>query len=245
MVVYMAHRRKTLVVSVVAAALCALLDTDGWFVISALFVGLGLVVQRRPRLVADENGITVAGLTRTSRVPWTDVRGMRMVWFGVSKCLLIERQNGRAVRSWVFTDDPGTGYQSAELQRLLRELAERQETAQGGTLSERPRTGGLGEDLGFVLAVPDRTRAGKAVLRTTYAMAVLPPFLFVGLGISLLAQGHPPGVIYFGVGLIVIGFAFGAWMIRMWRQARAFKTRIDALVAQVGKGSVTSDAESR
>jgi hypothetical protein len=133
---------------VVFAAVLALRGGAGGLVVGGIFLALALVIQRRPRLVADQTGVTVANLTRTTRIPWEDVQGLRVAWYGVSKCLEIERRGRRIVRSWVVTNDPRTGYSSTRLRHMLDDLAVRQEASPGGVPIPP-----IADDFGFVPAV--------------------------------------------------------------------------------------------
>jgi hypothetical protein len=111
--------------------------------LAVLAVGLGSFVQRRPRLEADERGLTVVGVVRMVRIPWIEIAGFHMerVGSGVQyitadggglqlervepqTCLAIERRDGTTVHARVITADTRTGYSSARVEEMVRELSD-------------------------------------------------------------------------------------------------------------------------
>src|SRR5215469_15787027 len=174
----MAHRRKVLVLCVVFGGLLAVRGGQGSLVIGAILIAFGLVIQRRPRLEASNRGLVVANLTRTARIPWSDVRGMRIVWFGLTKCLAIETRTGKVVRSYVVTDDPRAGYSSPRFRQLLDELATVEE-ARGIESALRA------DDHGLIRATPDTSRMSRAIERLNWAVPIVVSLSFTAVGAAL------------------------------------------------------------
>lgn len=77
----------------------------GYLGVSTLFV-VGL---RRLRVVADGDGLTVVNYISTRRIPWTEVRAIRIAVVFGSTIGTIERADGRRVRARALTVLPSTG----------------------------------------------------------------------------------------------------------------------------------------
>ncbi|CAL9369472.1 putative protein [Streptomyces sp. enrichment culture] len=99
------------------------------FVVTALLLDSVLLLLARPKVVADESGVTVVNLTRTRRLEWAEIL----------------RVNLRAGDPWVFLDlsdgtslpalgiQPGIAKQRAIADaKALRALAEARSTAEPG-----------------------------------------------------------------------------------------------------------------
>jgi hypothetical protein len=91
--------------------------------LAVLAVGLGSFVQRRPRLEADERGLTVVV---GSGVPYitADGGGLQLERVEPQTCLAIERRDGTTVHARVITADTRTGYSSARVEEMVRELSD-------------------------------------------------------------------------------------------------------------------------
>ncbi|MEU0742760.1 PH domain-containing protein [Streptomyces sp. NPDC006134] len=100
------------------------------FVVTAALLDSVLLLLARPRIVADESGVTVVNLTRTRRLEWAEIL----------------RVNLRTGDPWVFLDlsdgtslpalgiQPGIAKQRAIADaKALRALAEARSTAEPGT----------------------------------------------------------------------------------------------------------------
>ncbi|MEV5883503.1 PH domain-containing protein [Streptomyces sp. NPDC052020] len=100
------------------------------FIVTAALLDSVLLLLARPKVVAEESGVTVVNLTRTRRLEWAEIL----------------RVNLRAGDPWVFLDlsdgtslpalgiQPGIAKQRAIADaRALRELAEARSTVRPGT----------------------------------------------------------------------------------------------------------------
>lgn len=164
MTIYAARRRLALLPFSMIAALGFGLGLSGGLglvvgiPLVVLAVGLGILVQRRPRLEADERGLTVVGLVRMVRIPWVEIVGFHMERVGSDvpyitadggglqlervepqTCLAIERRDGTTVHARVITDDARTGYSSARVEEMVRELSD-----QWSVAVRTQQTGGWG-----------------------------------------------------------------------------------------------------
>jgi hypothetical protein len=74
------------------------------------------------------------------------------------------------------------------------------------------------------------SRTSRAIRGLTLVTPVAVSLMFLGMGIALVVQGHPPGVLYFGVGLILAGSGFGAWLVREWRRYRRLEAHMSELL---------------
>jgi Bacterial PH domain/Protein of unknown function (DUF3592) len=105
-----------------------------------LGLGGGAFAARRPRLKADEDGLTVANLVCTVRIPWSDIAGFGLEWSGavMGRCLAVERRDGTHVKVLVVTDSPRSGYSSRRVQEIVAELRRRLVAAGGSLAADQP-----------------------------------------------------------------------------------------------------------
>lgn len=85
----------------------------GGLLLTALSVLLGVFVLRRPRLHVDSDGLVVANLLRTYRIPWRDVAGFGFGTTGATPCLTVRRTDGSLVGAAVVNDNYRSGYSQA------------------------------------------------------------------------------------------------------------------------------------
>jgi hypothetical protein len=166
--IYARRRGQAVVASLLFGLLAVVAHANGaesLAVGTAVTCGIALAYfSRRPRLTANDRGITVVNLILTRRIPWRDVEGFAFEWAGFLSCLAIHRRDGRVVHAWVVTDDARNGYSSWQIEGIVHELRARQDGAGGAgergdvaglwdLPAERPRSRRVVESLPTVTAV--------------------------------------------------------------------------------------------
>jgi hypothetical protein len=128
--VYSSRRWQIFALALPAAAFWAFaIGGKGGVWFAALLLGVGLVVLRRPRLSADERGLTIVNLVRTRHVPWTDVA--RLGTSDSELGLAVQLGDGRILHAWVLTANPRSSYPLARREQILAEVGQLQARATG------------------------------------------------------------------------------------------------------------------
>jgi Bacterial PH domain len=149
-VIYAANRRIALLAFAIVAALGVAIGLSGGLGLAigvplvVVAVVLAILIQRRPRLEADERGLAVVGVIRTVQIPWIEITALHMArvgrripyltlaggdpdigWLRPQNCLAIDRKDGTTVHARVVTDDDRTGYSRARVEDMVRDLSDR------------------------------------------------------------------------------------------------------------------------
>lgn len=172
--IYARRRLQAIFGALLLASLGLVAHTHG---ADTLAVGLGVlgvvaagVLVRRPRLEIRPDGLTVVNLTRTYRLPWTDIAGFGFGSARMTSCLAIRRRNGMTVNAVVVTDDVRSGYSSQRVAEIVAGLQERLVAATESGVAREPE---------FVL----EPRARRNSLRLMNAMWLLVSAFFVIFGL--------------------------------------------------------------
>jgi hypothetical protein len=137
-------------------------------VLGALLFAAGLFVLRRPRLSADEQGLTIVNLVRTRHVPWVDVARLQVS--GSDLGLAVQLRDGRILHAWVLTPNPSSGYSFARRDEIVAELRQLHAHATGSHIAD---------DVG----APLRDRRARWSNKFILALWLVLSLFFVGYGI--------------------------------------------------------------
>jgi hypothetical protein len=128
-------RRRTSVLSlglaVVLTVSLAVTGSGFWIALAAAVLGVSALVLFLPRLRADGNGISVASLGGSFRVPWAEIDGFGYGWSRSRWCVQIKRRDGSLVPVRMMCSEVRNGYSTEELDGIVGELRERLAEATG------------------------------------------------------------------------------------------------------------------
>jgi hypothetical protein len=134
MTVFPGRRRRSVLSLGLAVVLTVSLAVTGggfWIALAATVLVVSAVAVFLPRLRADGNGIGVASLGGSFRVPWAEIDGFGYGWSRSRWCVQIKRRDGSLVPVRMLCSDARNGYSSDELERIVGELRERLAAATG------------------------------------------------------------------------------------------------------------------
>jgi hypothetical protein len=168
---YSRRRRQIFAFASFSAVVFGVSDRGTFGVVfGALLLGAGLFVLRRPRLSADEQGLTIVNLLRTRHVPWVDVGRLEASRSDLG--LAVQLRDGRILHAWVLTPNPSSGYSFARRGEIVAELRQLHARATGSHVAG-------------VVDAPLRDRRAGWSNRFVLAIWLVLSLFFAGLGIYL------------------------------------------------------------